>query len=828
MSHGSRRELKKFIKIKKVLPLISGEDLGGAYMIRNFIKTALNNMLRNKVYTAINVFGLSIGLACVMLITLYVRDEFSFDRFNANGPHLYRLVENGRMPNGTEFKQGFTGNIQGYTFKQEIPGIEDFCRINGGGESLVRKGGSLISEPMLYADKSLFKMFTLPLVHGDPNHALDDLNSVVITTEIAQKYFGTNDCIGKIMQINENGKFLPFTVSAVAQVPPHNSTIRFSFLLPFERTLTGKLDPSQGWFDSDLNCFLYVDPHINNAVIEQKMAAVFNEHAGKQMADLKKKFGSFSVSYHLEPFYDVHLSKDYGTGNGLAQSNKVDYSYILGGIALFILFIACINFINLSLSRALRRGKEIGIRKVIGSSRSQLIMQFLGESFLLTLLASFIALLIVIACLPEFNQLAGKELQTSYLVNGQTICVFLGILLVNTLLAGFYPAIVQSGFKPVQTLYGKLKISGNNYFGKSLVVVQFVLAIFLVTATLVMHRQFSYLVNYDIGYDPKGIVDLQIPQDKNPDFALLKTELLKYPFIKQVAGQSWSFTSVYATSYTVNNKDMGSVDYFNVDNDFLSQLHIPVTAGHGFRNLYGDTTECLVNEAFVKQAGWTGSPIGLQIKQDKHLYTVIGVTPDFHNTPLNQQVGPVVLQQTAKADYGDALIKIDENQKEKALDAIQKEYKKIVPDYPCNYNFLTDMLAQQYDDTNKWKTIITISSVMCIIISCLGLFGLATLSIEQRVREIGVRKVLGASVADISRILTLNFVKLVVIAIVIASPLAWYAMNKWLQTFTYKIDLSAWIMLAAGVGSLLIAVLTISFQAIKAAVANPVKSLRSE
>jgi putative ABC transport system permease protein len=796
-------------------------------MIRNFIKTALNNMLRNKTYTAINIFGLSIGLACVMLITLYVRDEFSFDRFNKNGTDIYRLVENGRMPDGTNFKQSFTGDVQGYVFQQEIPGIKEMCRVNGGGESLVRKGRDLISESMFYADKNVFKIFTFPLVSGNPSTALNNPDNVVITTAIAEKYFGTNDCIGKVIQINQDGKFVPFTVTAVAKVPPHNSTIRFSFLLPIERTLPKFID-NNGWFSSYLTCFFLIDPHANIQAINQKMALVYNRHAGKAMADLKKKYGNFSTEFLLEPFFDVHLSKDYGTGNGLTQSNKVDYSYILGGIALFILFIACINFINLSLSRALRRSKEIGIRKVIGSSRGQLVIQFLGESLLLTLLASFIAVLIVVTCLPGFNKLAQKDLQLSYLYNPQVIAVFVGILVVNTFLTGFYPALVQSGFKPVQTLYGKMKISGNNYFGKSLVVMQFVIAIFLVIGTVVMQKQFSYLVNYKIGYEPKDIVDLSLPQDKNPDFTLLKNDLLKFPFIKQVAGQSWSFTSVYATSFTVNNKDMGSVNYFNVDNAFLSQLHIPVIAGHSFRGEYGDTSECLVNQVFIKKAGWNDNPIGKVIHQDKHVLTVIGVTPDFHNTALNQPISPVVLRQTAKADYGEALIKIDPSQKEKALDAIQKEYKKIVPEYPCSYNFLTDMLADQYADVNQWKQMVTISSIVAIIVSCLGLFGLATLSIEQRVREIGVRKVLGASVTDISTLLTINFIKLVLISIVIASPLAWYAMNKWLQTFSYKIDMDIWVIFIAGAGSIFIAAATISFQAIKAAIANPVKSLRSE
>lgn len=797
-------------------------------MIKNYIKTAFTNMTRNRVYTLINIFGLSIGLACVMLITLYIKDELSFDRFNVNGPHIYRLVSDGHMPDGSEYHNGFSGGVQGVTFKEQIPGIQELCRINGGGESLVRKGNDLISEPMLYADKSIFDLFSFPLIQGNQATALKDPNNVVITQDIAKKYFGNVNPIGRVFQINQDGKFKPFVVSAVAKNPPLNSTIRFKFLLSIAPTLP-KQYTTDDWFSSFLSTFIYLRTNADQKHIEQQMAQIFDHdvaHSDEYLG-FKKRFPKANFGFHLEPYFDVHLSKLYGTGNGLQPSNKVDYSYILGGIAVFILFIACINFINLSLSRAMRRSKEIGVRKVIGGSRTQLIVQFLGESFILSLIGCIIAILIVVLCLPEFNKLAGKELQASYLLNGQTIGIFFIILIVNTLLSGFYPAVVLSGFKPVQTLYGKLKISGNNYFGKSLVVVQFVVAIFLVIGTIVMQKQFSYLINFDLGYKPQNIVDLQLPQYKNPNYDVFKNSLLKYPFIRQVSGQLTSFTSMYGTMFKSGDKEMES-SYFDVDNDFLSELNIRLVNGHGFRYTAGDTTECLVNQSFVKAMGWTDNPVGHIINQGKKQLTVIGVTTDFHSTSLNSTIGPVLLDQTAKAQYADVMIRIDNNQKEKAIAAIQKEYKKIIPDYPFVYNFLTDELAQQYESTSKWKQIMTFSSIMSIIISCLGLFGLATLAIEQRVKEIGVRKVFGASVSDICSRLTINFLKLVFISIMIAAPLAWYAMDKWLQDYPYRISMNVWIIIIAGAGSLLIAVLTIASQAIKAAMANPVKGLRSE
>ena len=432
--------------------------------------------------------------------------------------------------------------------------------------------------------------------------------------------------------------------------------------------------------------------------------------------------------------------------------------------------------------------------------------------------------MLLIICLPEFNDLADKNLQASYLLNWQSAGIFIALVIVNTFLSGFYPSLVLSGFSPVQTLYGKLKISSNNYLSKSLVVFQFVIAIFLLIGTIVMLRQFDYLTNSDLGYKPQDIVDVQLPHD----FSTFKNELSKYPFIREIAGQNTPFTSVYANEFDVADKKLTSTPYFEIDNEFLKEVNIPIIQGRGFENLYGDTTEVLVNESFVKIAGWADSPIGKKIKQGKREFTVIGVVKDFHSSSLSYKISQLVIEQLAKPTYGEALVKIDPNQRVAAINAIQKTYKKLIADSPCEYNFLTDELADQYYSEKKWKQIITISAVISIFISCLGLFGLATLSIEQRMKEIGVRKVLGASIANINSLFIMNFLKLVFVAIVIASPLAWLTMNKWLQNYPYRINMSLWILLSAGLGSLIIACVTISFQSIKASMANPVKSLRSE
>jgi putative ABC transport system permease protein len=798
-------------------------------MLKNFIKTAWRNILRNKAFSLINISGLSLGLACVMLIILYVKDEVSFDRFNTKADRTYRIVSQAAGPDGEEHKSGITGGIHADVFKSEIPEIESFCRITGA-SGLVKKGAGVMSERGLFADNSFFSVFTFPLIEGNAGAGLlNEPNNIVLSESMAKKYFGNTNAVGKTLQINESGKFEAFTITAVAKEPPVNSSIRFAFLIPIKRQLKPQSNVND-WFNSWLNSFIVLKRGADPSVVKQKMAAIFESHAGKRMAEFRKQYSpKMYVKYDVQPFLVMHLDKEnYSTGNGLAPSNTVDYSYILGGIAIFILIIACINFINLTLSRSLRRGKEIGIRKVSGSSRAQLIWQFIGEAFILTVFASLLAILLVKLSLPFFNELSGKNLQALYLVEPQTITLFVLLILVNTILSGFYPAIVLSGFNPVQTLYGKLKISGKNYLGKSLVVVQLTIAVFLSIGTIVMQKQFNFLLHKDLGYTADSVLSVDIPGGKAAELAVLKSEMSKHAFVKQVAVQSNPFTSFTGTVFKGNNnKELFSTPFFKVDDQFLSMLKIGLVSGHNFSGR-ADTSTCLVNQSFVKAMGWKGSPIGERIEGNDSKYTIIGVTKDFHSSSLQYAITPLVLMQDPKQEYGVLLLKLNMERKTEAIAAVQKLYKQLIPDQPCNYTFLSDMLADQYTDQNRWKQMISIASCISIFISCMGLFGLATLSIEQRVKEIGIRKVLGASSPAIVQLLSFNYVKLLLLSLLIASPLAWYIMYKWLQDFPYRIEMNGWILVMASAGSLLIVLLTVGFQAARASVANPVKSLRSE
>ena len=794
-------------------------------MIKNYFKTAWRNLLRHKVYSITNIAGLSIGLATVMLIMLYVSDEASFDKFHENGRQVFRVVHDARSPEGNEEKGGNTGKLQAQAFKDRIPEIEATCRLRGGWQELVKKDNNALSENITYVDSNFFNMFSFPVLEGDPFTALNEWTNVVVTEDIAKKYFGTTHVVGKTMEINQDGEFKTFTITAVAKNTPVNSSIRFDLLLPIERTLQG--DWTNRWMTNFLNTFLQLRKDADISAVTKKMMDIFNERAGKQMADIKKKYPGVYYQYRLQPFEAMHLDKDYNVGNGLASWSNAKYSYILGGIALFILIIASINFINLTLARSLRRGKEVGIRKVAGSTRSQLIWQHIGETLILNIAAFLPALMIVRLCLPYFSELAGKELAVSYIFHFQNLSLFLLLILVNTVLSGSYPAFVLSALNPVQTLYGRFKLSGKNYLAKSLVVVQFVIAVFLIISTVVMQKQFNYMLNKDVGYETAGIVDINIPYEQVDKLPAFKNELNKLAFVKQTAAQSISMTGMNTTSVEINKKEVFDVPFYKMDENSLSVLKIKFTEGRNFSGVPADTNNCIINEAMVKAAGLK-EPIGQKLFWNDHNLNIIGVVKDFNTTSLKTKIAPCLIQQLPGQSYMELMVKIDMDKKATAIQQIQRIYKSMIPFYPCNYSFLEDEIATQYKSDLRWKTIITFSAILSILISCLGLFGLAALSIIERTKEIGIRKVLGANVFSITQLVSKDFLKLVIAGVVIASPIAWYFADQWLQDFAYRTHIGWWVFLLAGSIAVSIALLTVSFQAIRAAIANPVKSLRTE
>jgi putative ABC transport system permease protein len=794
-------------------------------MLRNYLRTAWRHLVRNKVWSLTNLAGLSAGLAAVMLILLYVADEVSFDRFQANGPRLYRLVHDSRDEMGKEGGGGTTGGPMAAAFLQSIPEIGAACRTKGTDMQLVRKGSEILPEYATYADTSFFTLFSFPLIAGNPHGVLAGENNIVLTEDYARKYFNSTDVVGRTLEINDNGRFETFTVSGVAANTPLNSSIRFDMLLPMSRLVHAEW--TQGWMTFFLNTFFLLKPGADPAMVAKKMNVILTEHIPPAYQRFAKGHPGVYFRYSLQPFEKMHLDKRYNATQGLHQWSNAGYSYILGGIALFILLIACINFVNLTLARSLRRGKEIGIRKVSGGTRGQLIAQFLGESLLLNGLAFGIALVLVRLCLPWFSQLAAKELSVSYLFTGSTLSLFAGLLLVNSFLSGFYPALVLSGFHPVKTLYGKFRLTGKNRLGRSLIVLQFSIAIFLIVATLVMQRQFRFMLGKDPGFRVAGIVNVTLPDGDPAKIRAFQAELAKYPVIRQSAAQSIGFNNYNSSDMEINQRDIPVVSFYKMDEQSLPLLQIPLVAGRGFSGMPADSANCLINESMVRASGLK-DPVGQHVKWDGRDFTIIGIVHDFHMESMRGTIGPCFISQNPHWSYGNMTVAIDESRKAEAVEAIRASFKSVYPLSYLDYEFLQDMLASQYDGERRWMTIVTVAAALAIFLSCLGLFGLATLSIEQRVKEIGVRRVLGADVISITRLLSGDFIRLVMMAFLIAAPIAWYSGNRWLEGFAYRVHLSWGLFLAVGVTITALAFLTVGIRAARAAVVNPADSLRSE
>ncbi len=800
-------------------------------MFKNYFKIALRNLARNKIYSFINISGLSLGLACAMLIILYVKDEVSYDRFLHGVNRIYRVTSQSfdKKENKTNYS-GNTGFLQGPRYSAHIPEILSFVRIESGRDD-IRKGTDISSHDVLQVDSNFFSMFSFPLTEGNPKTCLKQPHSVVLSEDEAKKQFGTVHAVGKTLMLKDDTVFVPYVVTGVAKKCPQNSSIKFDILLPIAESAEDAQN-EENWFNTFLNTFVVLPPGTDANAVEKKMQKFYNEDTKEAIKRAKARFGDEAENFlskpTLQPFLDMHLNKDMPADNGLSDSSNPIYSYILSGIALFILLIASINFVNLTIARSVKRAKEIGIRKVVGGEKRQLIIQFLGESFLLCLLAFSLAILLVLLVLPVFNDLSNKSLSLSYLFDIKLVAGYILLFLLTGFMAGFYPALVLSGYNPVQTLYSRFQLSGKNYLQKSLVVLQFSLASFLIIATFTIYSQFQFLTTQKLGYDDSNLIGLAIWGRSHEQVVPFKNELLRNPNITDVTfknGGDWGTVARTNIDSTIQ------FQYETVDESYIPMLKIALQQGRNFsKNFPSDSSQSvLVNESFVKQAGWK-NPIGQTVNfwYRKEVYTVIGVVKDYHYHSLNEKIGPQLFTMKARNSYGVSLLRIRPGTEIASLKYIQAKFKQFFPMMPYSYTFKSDENYKSYEAERKWKQIMFFSAVLTIFISCIGLFGLSVLSAERRTKEIGIRKVLGASVKSVATILSKDFVKLVMLALLIAIPLGWYAINKWLQNYPYRIDISWKIFAFAGALVLFIALVTVSFQALRTAMASPVTSLRSE
>ena len=800
-----------------------------------YIRIAFRHLWHNKLYASINVIGLAVGICAVLLAVLYWKDERSFDRFHQNGPDLYRVTTSmTESKGGPRQLTGGTGQVQGPAFKTQVPEVLDYTRVLGGGIGEdVHGGGKSLRISTYFVDDNFLRVFSFPLTQGNPQTVLTDINSAVITESAAKKFFSTTDVIGKQLELDADpsakrlGK--PLRITGVVKDCPVNSSFQFDLLLPMKFAQLSFADDN--WLDAYLSTFVLLHPGADQNAVTRKFARVYQAYAHDQLAGVIKAYAfDPQINYGLQPLTDLHLHPlGNGAESGIANGSSPVFSWLFMGIACFILLMASINFINISLADALKRSKEVGIRKITGGSRVQIIGHFVFESGLLCLLAFVLAGLLVSVCLPVFNELAGKHITLRDSFDVQLLLDLLTVLVTIVLFTGIYPAYVLSGFNATEVLSKKQKTSGRNWLGRGLVVVQFSLTVFLLIATLVYTFQMNYIRTKDLGYNPHQVIQTQISgaRDHPAIHRFLRARLANEPSISVISfGGGENNYPVRLTDRTIQ------AIHKAIDEDFLRALQIPLTAGRNFSASYpaDSSHSVLVNEAFVKAAGLE-SPIGTPLKIDetfdKEQKTIVGVIKDYHSGSLREPIKPMVL--FMNSSYGENMfVRLEKSRLPAGLAAVEKAYKEVMPSAVYQFQFLDDLNARQYVQEQRWRQIISIAAALSIAICCLGLFGLAHLAANQRVKEIGIRKVLGATVTQVVTLLSMSFLKLVGLAIIIATPIAWLVMDRWLQDFAYRIEMGFGIVAISTVICICTALLAVSFQAIKAARGNPVESLRSE
>ena len=793
-------------------------------MIKNYFKIAWRTIAKNKLYSFINITGLSIGLCICMLITLFVKDEFSFDQFQKNKNKIYRLVVNETSPEGEKNKYGITGMMHGPAFEKQIPELQSMVRFAPAKFNIKHKNEIFVQDAN-YADSNFFEMFSADFIEGNANKALSDPYSIVIAENVAKRFFGTQNAVGQTLSIQKDTVFKDYIVTGVTKNSPQNSSIQINVIMPFDY----KNNTDVFWINFNLNTFFTVSANASIANIEKQFAAIFKTAAASELAMAKKEWGfDNKLVFGLQPFLEMHLSRDYRAENGLKESSNAMLSYVLSGLALFILLIACINFVNISISHSLQRAKEIGVRKVMGGQRKQLIWQFMTESFLLNAGAFLLAIFLTNLLLPIFNNLTSKSLTFSYLFDAKLMAIFMGIFFLTVLLAGFYPALVMSAYKPVQILYGKFRLTGKNLLLKSLIVFQFGLATFFIILAIIQYKQVNLFTTKYLGYDDKNMVLIHTGGAKKNKGAVFMDELKKNKDIISIAPRNFEG---WETVVNFDGEKQIAPDMNVVDENFIPTLGLHIKEGRGFSNAYpaDSTLSVVVNEAFVKEAGWKNA-IGQNVKvMNRDPYKVIGVINDYHFSSLYQKVRPQLFTCNNKyGGYGTFYIKLSGNNIAGTLDFLKSTFKEIFPAKPYSYEFLSDINDKQYEKEFQMKQIILWSALIIIFISCMGLFGLSILTTEKRRKEISVRKVLGASIGSIVQKLSLHFLKLVLLGLVIFAPLAYYTGNSLLQNYPYRINIGISIFGISLLALLLICIITVSYHAIRAAIANPVKSLRSE
>ena len=782
-------------------------------MLKNYFKIAVRNFMKHKFYTFVNVFGLTMGLSIVFLIGLFVNDELNYDRFHTNADQLYRVVENQYYDGQPVFPVAVTPNPLGPALYAEYPEIIKFTRIQGNNYRF-QLGDRQIFEPNgQMVDEHFFEMFSFPVIDGSIENFKENLNTLILTRDLAKKYFPDSDPIGKSIKLSGED----FVVRAIIENVPKNSHLYFTYLMNYENFLSGNPNAANNWGSNGIYTYVQLDKQTDLEAVNEKI-----------IGQIKKNLEVSVTDIYLQPLTDIYLGEVDFVVEVSRKGQKV-YVQIFSIVALVILLISCINFMNLSTARSAKRAKEVGLRKTIGAHRKQLVFQFLSESLLLSLLAVVLSAGLVALLLPSFNQLTNKEFDFLALFSGESaVSMAIGILMVGIttgLLAGSYPALFLSSIRPILTLNSQsVSISQGSRLRKVLVIFQFIISVVLIVGTLAIYQQLSFIQNADLGYNKENIIYTSAPSSKSELFA---NELRDQPGIVNVGRSNRHPAYVLSSSSGFgwpgqNSEETFLFHYMGMGEHYMSTMEMTVLEGRGF--LASDSAVVMINEKASEVMG-LDDPVGKTMNAFGNK-RIVGVVKDFNFKSIHTEIEPIIIFKPDQLSQ--VYIKYEANQESNIVQSMERAWKNVFPNRDFGYSFLAQDFEELYNAEQRTKKLSTYFAILAIIISCLGLFGLVSYATEQRMKEIGIRKALGASVRTLFLLLTSDFTKLVLISLFISIPLSWYAMSKWLEGFAYRIELSVGTFILAAISALIITLLTVSYQSIKASTSNPVKALRNE
>ncbi len=798
-------------------------------MIKNYFKTAFRNFWKNKTTSAINIIGLTIGITSCLLIGLYIQHELSFDDFETKGDRIVRVLMEYKFDGGTEFKKGnFTSVRVAAVFKKTFPEVEAAIKMNQYNKVVAYQEKIFSEKHFMYADSSFFDLFHYKLLLGDPKKLLDAPHTVLLTASTAKKYFGNDNPVGKALRVSNDSSL--YQVSGVIEDCPSNSQFAFDFLASFS-SLGLTQDYEESYWDANYTTYLLLKNENAITSLQAKLPAFMKkEMAGK----------GASINFYLEPFKNIHLYSEFA---GFVPNNNITYIYILGAVALLILAIVCFTYINLSTSRSMERAKEIGIRKIIGAGRKQLFRQFLGESFLLCLVALILSIVMAVLLMPAFNQLSDKHLKAASFLSLPFISISLLVLVCVSILAGSYPALVLTAYQPVKVLKGAFKNTvGAQGLRKSLIVFQFTISIFLVVATLIIQKQLYYIQHIKLGYDREHVLILPVDDKIFAELPLIKQQFKSNPEVLSVTGCASTPVDI-GGGYNMRSAVMPENEQINVtadpvDEEFIKTTGLQIIAGADFteqdvKDVQMDDEKkrqfhFILNESAAKTLGWTAQEaIGKKMFLDNSRPGYVkAVVKDFHFQSLQNEIKPLVLFPLTWCRT--MLVKLKGQHLAQNISFIESKWKTLIADRPFEYHFMDEDYNQLYRSEQRLGKMMNLFAAIAIALACMGLFGLSSYAARQRSKEIGVRKVLGASVFSVWNLLSRDFIKLVALSFLMATPLAYYSMHSWLQNYHYRAAISWWIFATVGIFAVVITLITVSIEALKVASANPVKSLRTE